>query len=317
MRPSSWPASTGAWHGLPSRMPFAGERVYRRFADLLARFMPFDLVIDERTSWGNEARVSKTSVCGSFGAIAGTLRYFADRHGCTPRPSRARRSRSICCGGTRAEASRSSPMTRRRGSLVLEWTRGALGLRAGARGRGAPRVGTGAGRPARRVLAQAWREGRRDTRRCASTSAAIAEVRELWRRSGGRTGEARGAGAHGSLRGTARGRDHDGRVPERPLELDLDALVPPRCEQLLALPGVPVRDQEMRPGLRGGAGQGGDSPGGGPALPAGEARSTLVEEELPVLDRPLRFVVNRGRRGNLRATHCSNFRTCSTCLDAR
>ena len=43
--------------------------------------MPFDLVIDEHTADGQEARVSKTSVAGSWGAVAGTLRYFADRFG--------------------------------------------------------------------------------------------------------------------------------------------------------------------------------------------------------------------------------------------
>ena len=57
-----------------------------RFALLLAEYMPFDLVIDEQTSWGEEARVSKTSVCGSWGAIAGELRYFADKFG-RPRAS--------------------------------------------------------------------------------------------------------------------------------------------------------------------------------------------------------------------------------------
>src|SRR3989454_11875888 len=46
--------------------------------------MPFDLVIDEETADGREARVSRGSVCGSWGAVAGTLRYFADRFG-TPR----------------------------------------------------------------------------------------------------------------------------------------------------------------------------------------------------------------------------------------
>ena len=46
--------------------------------------MPFDLVIDEHTADGQEARVSKTSVAGSWGAVAGMLRYFADRFG-TPR----------------------------------------------------------------------------------------------------------------------------------------------------------------------------------------------------------------------------------------
>src|SRR5207247_2229278 len=43
--------------------------------------MPFDLVIDEETADGREARVSRTSVSGSWGAVAGTLRYFADRFG--------------------------------------------------------------------------------------------------------------------------------------------------------------------------------------------------------------------------------------------
>src|SRR5947208_12534830 len=48
--------------------------------------MPFDLVIDEQTADGREARVSRSSVCGSWGAIAGSLRYFADRFG-VPRAS--------------------------------------------------------------------------------------------------------------------------------------------------------------------------------------------------------------------------------------
>src|SRR5690606_23613516 len=63
---------------LPHRMPRAGDAIHKRFAELLAQFMPFDLVIDEETAWGESARVSKTSVAGSWGAIAGSLRYFAD-----------------------------------------------------------------------------------------------------------------------------------------------------------------------------------------------------------------------------------------------
>jgi HrpA-like helicases len=66
---------------LPGKLPIGGERIARQFADLLARIMPFDLVIEERTASGEEARVSKTSVCSSYGAIAGELRYFADRMG--------------------------------------------------------------------------------------------------------------------------------------------------------------------------------------------------------------------------------------------
>src|SRR5215213_8880455 len=71
---------------LPKQFPYASKEIRRMWADLLARIMPFDLVIDERTVDGQEARVSKTSVAGSWGAVAGTLRFFADRFG-TPRAS--------------------------------------------------------------------------------------------------------------------------------------------------------------------------------------------------------------------------------------
>ena len=66
---------------LPARLPHATRELRERWGELLARVMPFDLVIDEHTVDGQEARVSKTSVAGSWGAVAGTLRYFADRFG--------------------------------------------------------------------------------------------------------------------------------------------------------------------------------------------------------------------------------------------
>src|SRR4029077_8029979 len=71
---------------LPERMVNAGGETLRTFQQLLAEFMPFTLVIDERTATGDEARVSKTSVCGSWGPITGELRYFADKFG-NPRAS--------------------------------------------------------------------------------------------------------------------------------------------------------------------------------------------------------------------------------------
>src|SRR5262245_30940645 len=66
---------------LPHRMPTAGHKTLAKFQDLLAQYMPFSLVIDEETSTGDEVRVSKNSVAGSWGAIAGDVRYFADRMG--------------------------------------------------------------------------------------------------------------------------------------------------------------------------------------------------------------------------------------------
>ena len=66
---------------LPARLPYAREHTRTAFQDVVARVMPFDLVIDEATADGQEARVSRTSVCGNWGAIAGNLRFFADRFG--------------------------------------------------------------------------------------------------------------------------------------------------------------------------------------------------------------------------------------------
>ena len=66
---------------LPLTLPHATRELRQRFIDLLAQFQPFDLVIDERTIDGQDARISKTSVADSRGAVSGGIRYFADRQG--------------------------------------------------------------------------------------------------------------------------------------------------------------------------------------------------------------------------------------------
>jgi len=68
---------------VPVRLEPTSDRTLRLFQDLLARVMPFDLVIDEETAKGEPVRVSRGSVCGSWGGVAGTIRYFADRQGVT------------------------------------------------------------------------------------------------------------------------------------------------------------------------------------------------------------------------------------------
>jgi len=50
---------------LPERLPYADQKALELFADLLAKIMPFHLVIDEETADGREARVSRSSVSGS------------------------------------------------------------------------------------------------------------------------------------------------------------------------------------------------------------------------------------------------------------
>ena len=66
---------------LPATLPPADDRTLRRFQDLLARIMPFDLVVDEETANGEPVRVARGSVCGAWGGVTGTIRYFADRFG--------------------------------------------------------------------------------------------------------------------------------------------------------------------------------------------------------------------------------------------
>src|SRR5690606_7258130 len=58
---------------LPATLPYAGGALRGGWLELLARIMPFDLVIDEHTADGQEARVSRNSVAGSWGAVAGNL----------------------------------------------------------------------------------------------------------------------------------------------------------------------------------------------------------------------------------------------------
>jgi ATP-dependent helicase HrpA len=66
---------------LPEQLPIADDAVLRRFQDLIARIMPLDLVVDEALADGTPVRVSRGSVCGTWGGIAGSVRYFADREG--------------------------------------------------------------------------------------------------------------------------------------------------------------------------------------------------------------------------------------------
>lgn len=288
---------------LPSRLPFAGERVLRRFADLLARFMPFDLVIDEQTSWGDEARISKTSVCGSFGAVAGSLRYFADRYGTTQAAIEgtqipldllrkyARRTRSELAYDTGRRA------------LVLEWRVEHSGfelehdvhvLRAWE-----PELAD----MARHALAEAVARGETQHPAVRRNQAAIDAVREVWRRSGGRTAKLEEAELTAFYEAQLAGVSTMEEFQARPLKFDPDTLVPPDTrEKFLALPGAAVvRDREVELGYEVEQNKSGEPIGVVRLnLPEKLAR-TLVEEELPVLDRPIRFGVFRGRRGAVRA----------------
>jgi len=66
---------------LPDRLPAVSKQIVRDFRELLARVMPFDLVVDGETANGERVKLSISSVCGPHSAVAGTISYFATRFG--------------------------------------------------------------------------------------------------------------------------------------------------------------------------------------------------------------------------------------------
>jgi ATP-dependent RNA helicase HrpA len=289
---------------LPARMPRAGDATLRRFQELLARFMPFTLVIDERTAGGDEARVSKTSVCGSWGAIAGDLRYFADKFGV---PRAGIEGTQIPADLIRQYATRSDrelayDPRRRQGTLVQVRRVDYFGFELERDVEEVDEFPPGLEERARTLLGDAVARGESRHPAARRNHAAIENVREAWRRSGGRTTRlglpelttyyaAQLAGVR-SMREFFRA----------PLRFDPDAFVPAEERARLArLPAnVEVRGQPVE--VHYDVEETADGPLGVARLrlPEKSAR-TLSGEELPALDRPLRFVVTRGKRGAVRA----------------
>jgi ATP-dependent helicase HrpA len=291
---------------LPKTMPMVNEPMRRAINDLLARVMPFDLVIDEETADGQEARVSKTSVCGSWGAITGTLRYFADRFGVprasiegTQLPASLVRRYAVATDGELAVDPRS------RDALVLTQRVTYHGFELERDEEDVEVFPPGREEEARRVLATALAKSEARHPAVRRNQRAIDETRELYRRSGGNTPRLTlndlVARYEALLSNVSSMREYHAAS----LKLNLwDLISPDERQRLLDLPSaVEVRgkwidiDYDIEP-----AGEGEPAkPVARLRLPEKMARS-LVDEELPVLDRPLRFVVTRGPRGAVRAS---------------
>jgi hypothetical protein len=297
---------------LPPQLPLVTEAVRRRFCELVARVMPFDLVIDEETASGEEARVSKTSVAGSWGAIAGKLRYFADRFG-VPRASIE--GTQLPMSLVRRNAAGGAPELvydphRAREALVLVRRVRYFGFELEREEEVVDAFPAGMEATARRLLARALARGEARhpaVRRQAST---VAQVRELYRRSGGVTPRLSEDELAAMYEAALQEVTSMSGYRAAALRLDVASLVPAEQRARLAeLPGaVEIRGKqiEIEYDLEPRAPAGGTEPGDGVVpvarlrLPEKLAR-TLTEEELPRLDRPLRFVVVRGQRGAVRA----------------
>ena len=289
---------------LPTRMPRTTPAVERKFIELVARIMPFSLVIDERTATGDEARVSKTSVCGSWGPIAGTLRYFADKFGV---PRAAIEGTQIPPDLVRLNASRHAPRvvydpSKRERPLALERLLTYFGFELEHEREPLEDFPPEFAAATRHVIAESLARFEARHQAVPRNRPAIDEVREVWRRSGGRTPRLNQADLTAWYEAQLGAIDdlHDFR--NAALRLDPDAFVPAaERARWMALPGaVEIRDravtmhyevEDLADGTTRGVAR--------LQLPEKLAR-TLVAEELPVLDRPIRFAVTRGARGTVR-----------------
>ncbi len=281
---------------LPKTMPYASKELRTRFVELVARVMPFDLVIDERTVDGTEARISRTSMAGSWGAVAGTLRFFGDRQGI---PRAGIEGTTIPYDLVRQNARKGTPEVsvagpRKHRHLAVSRRLTYFGFELETvveelRGE----VPEPLLEPARGALTEALVSGDTPHPDQGRIRRALTELGELWRRSGGTLAEAATPSLRARIRGALAGVSSWDQFLATRVALDAGALVNGSTRaRLLELPAmvhllgdaVPL-DYEVQDGeavvvLR---------------LREGQLRR-MKPEDLPKVDRPLRFSVLRGSK---------------------
>jgi ATP-dependent helicase HrpA len=289
---------------LPTRMVNARDHVFRKFTELLAQYMPFDLVIDEQTADGGEARVSKTSVCGSWGPIAGSLRYFADRSGI---PRAAIEGTQIPMEFIRRYATRGKveliyDPRRKHGPLILKGSLEYFGFELESEVEIVEDFPAEHASEARQLLAAAVARGEARHLAVKKNQHAIEEIREAYKRSGGETRRLGLADLTALYSDQLKDVNSMEQFRATRLVVDRDQFVSRETrDRLAALPNTAqIRDREVeidydvedRDGERQGIAR--------LRIPEKIAR-TLSDGEIPALDRPIRFVVLRGQRGAVRA----------------
>jgi hypothetical protein len=293
---------------LPEKLPYAGRDLREAWTDLVARIMPFDLVLDERTADGQEARVSRNSVAGSWGAVAGSLRFFADRFG-TPRA--AIEGTTLPYDLIRRYARRGRPVievsgSRKHQGLVARQRLTYFGFELDAVVEPLDDDVPADLLPLLpEALAGALLAGETVHPSQSRVRRAAAELGELWRRSGGTLPEANPAAVRATIASQlARVQNWRGFLAT-PVVLDPAGLVPEgQRSRLAALPAgarvlgdvIPIRYEV--------------TPEGGIArleLREGQARR-VTAADLPTLDRPLHFSVVRGNRESVQAATLEELR---------
>jgi ATP-dependent helicase HrpA len=284
---------------LPKQLPYASKEIRKRWADLIARFMPFDLVIDEHTADGQEARVSKTSVAGSWGAVAGNLRFFADRFGVARASIEGTTlSYDLIRSHARTGPPRvvlTGPRKHQRLAAERRLTYFGFDLETEVEALGDP-IPEELRPSARALLAEALVAGEVVHPDAGKIGRALSQLDELWRRSGGTLHHLAPESLLARIRGQLESVTGWEEFQRTRIVIEPDELVDAGTRARLdALPGmmkirgdaVPI-DYE----IAGGEGV------ARVRLREGQARR-LDPGEIPALDRPVRFAVQRGRHAPL------------------
>jgi len=286
---------------LPRQFPYAGRELRDGWTDLVARIMPFDLVLDEQTADGQPARVSRNSVAGSWGAVAGNLRYFADRFGV---PRAAIEGTTLPYDLIRRYARRGAAEVelggpRKHRGLFLRSRRSYFGFELDAEVEPLPDEVPMALRPALRAeLTRALLAGETTHPSQARVRRGAAVLGELWRRSGGTLAAASPDEVRKHLSQQLEGLAGWNEFLSTRVELDPAELVTEAArDSLMSLPSSVRLLGDMVPLSYEITEQGGTVR---LLLREGQARR-LNERELPRLDRPIRFGVVRGNRPSLEA----------------
>ncbi|HKV75199.1 MAG TPA: DEAD/DEAH box helicase [Gemmatimonadales bacterium] len=294
---------------LPRQLPTVSPELHEAFADLVAKVGPFDLVIDERTADGQEARVSRTSVAGSWGAVAGTLRYFADRFGV----ARAGiEGTTLSYDQIRRHARRGRPVIELRGGKKHQRPVLVRGLNYFGFDLDVIQEDLEGGipedlRPAfREALVDALMAGSSHHPHQARIRRALEEAGELWRRSGGSLAAVSTEAARRALADQVRPLSTWEEFLAAPLSLRLVESVPEETRrQLDQLPSsvrilgdvVPL-DYEVEAGV------------GVVRIRMREGQVRRVRSEmLPEFDRPVRFAAVRGQESAVQADTLDELRT--------
>jgi hypothetical protein len=292
---------------LPTTLRHGDERMLRRFQDLIARIMPFDLVVDEESAAREPVRVSRGSVCGAWGGIAGAIRYFADRQGI---PRAAIEGTQLPYDLMRGYARVGPPEVQydprhRRLPLVAVRRRTYHDFELERDAEPLEDIPADLAGQARAALVEALMTGVAHHRQGQALRRTLERLGELWRRSGGTLSSVDGPVVRAALgRRLAQLRRFEDFL-QADLALSVDEFVPAEARRALEeMPSFVMLAGEKCPldyEVDGGIGV------VRVRLREGVARA-LREEDLPRLDRPLRFTVVRGKSVSVRAATLQELR---------